>query len=116
MELKTPRSALADLPMVVSKTNGVILLRRSRATIQSFTGETGGGKVELPGSRATAAAPRFSGCRPRATQVRVRYPEGVSTVADADLNLTGTRDRSMLRGHGHHSAHRLQSAIGLQLR
>jgi translocation and assembly module TamB len=30
--------------------------------------------------------------------VRVRYPEGVSTVVDASLNLTGTSDRSMLAG------------------
>jgi translocation and assembly module TamB len=34
----------------------------------------------------------------RATEVRVRYPEGVSTVANATLNLTGTSDRSMLSG------------------
>jgi translocation and assembly module TamB len=34
----------------------------------------------------------------RAEQVRVRYPEGVSTVANASLSLTGTRDQSMLSG------------------
>ena len=30
--------------------------------------------------------------------MRVRYPEGVSTVANADINLTGTADSSVLAG------------------
>ena len=34
----------------------------------------------------------------RATQVRIRYPEGVSTVADANLNFTGSDVRSNLEG------------------
>ena len=33
-----------------------------------------------------------------ADQVRVRYPEGVSTVANAKLNWTGTQDRSTVAG------------------
>jgi translocation and assembly module TamB len=33
-----------------------------------------------------------------AREVRIRYPEGVSTVANANLNLTGSEDRSMVEG------------------
>ena len=69
-------------------------------------------------SRASSAIrgrASFSNCRRWRTQVRVRYPEGVSTVANADLRLTGTSERSTLGGHHHDSAHRVQSAVGLQL-
>src|ERR1035441_11058874 len=40
----------------------------------------------------------FRSLHARAQQVRVRYPEGVSTVADADLDFTGSSDRSTLSG------------------
>ena len=33
-----------------------------------------------------------------ASRVRIRYPEGVSTVADANISLSGTTDRSLLAG------------------
>ena len=33
-----------------------------------------------------------------ASEVRVRYPEGVSTVANASLKLTGTSEGSLLAG------------------
>ena len=48
--------------------------------------------------RDRAAAPPSSACTPQSSQVRIRYPEGVSTVADASLDLTGTTDRSTLAG------------------
>jgi translocation and assembly module TamB len=34
-----------------------------------------------------------------AKAVRVRYPEGISSVSDADINLTGTSERSVLAGN-----------------
>jgi translocation and assembly module TamB len=89
---------IVDFPNGISKANGEILFSGDRATIQSFTGETGGGKVQLTGFATydgTRAAFQLHG---RAEQVRVRYPEGVSTVADADLRLTGGLERSTLAG------------------
>lgn len=89
---------IADLPNGLTNANGVILFSGDRATIQSFSGETGGGKVDLSGVAGYGPGQSIFRLHARVQQVRVRYPEGVSTVADASLNLTGTLDRSMLAG------------------
>ena len=34
----------------------------------------------------------------KAREVRVRYPEGISSVSDADLTLAGTSERSQTSG------------------
>jgi translocation and assembly module TamB len=87
----------------ISNANGVLVFtgdraNGTRATIQSFSGETGGGKIELTGFASYNGGQTLFRVHARATQVRIRYPEGVSTVADASLNLTGTEDRSNLEG------------------
>jgi len=87
---------VADLPNGLSNANAVILFTGDRATIQSFSGETGGGKVDLFGFAGYGEGGIVFRLHARVTEVRVRYPEGVSTVGNASLNLTGTTDRSML--------------------
>jgi translocation and assembly module TamB len=89
---------VADLPNGITGAKGEIGFAGDRATIQSFTGETGGGTVTLTGFAGYGAGPVIFRLHAQVAQVRVRYPEGVSTVADATLNLTGTSDRSMLAG------------------
>jgi len=106
LEFQNAAFSLNDLPNGISNANGVILLtnevrgaaRENRATIQSFTGETGGGKVTLSGFAAYSGDEAVFRIHARAEQVRVRYPEGVSTVADARLDFTGTTARSELSG------------------
>ena len=89
---------VGDLPNGISNANGTILFTGDRATIQSFRGETGGGTIALSGFAAYSGGPLAYRLHARLDQVRIRYPEGVSTVADASLNFTGTTDRSMLAG------------------
>jgi hypothetical protein len=43
---------ISDVPNGISNANGVLLFTGDRASIQSFTGETGGGKIELSGFAA----------------------------------------------------------------
>ena len=90
--------SLADFPNGVSNANGSILFTKERATIQRFSGETGGGKVTLSGFASYGGGSTIYRLHANVDHVRVRYPEGVSTVADASLSLTGTRDQSMLAG------------------
>jgi len=98
MEFQNAALNIADFPNAISKANGVVLFTRGRATIQSLAGETGGGKIELSGFADYHSGPIMFRLHARADEVRVRYPEGVSTVADASLSLTGTSERSMLAG------------------
>jgi translocation and assembly module TamB len=98
MEFQDAAFNVVDVPNGISRANGLILFTGDRATIQRFTGETGGGKIDLNGFASYAGGSLVFHIRAAAKEVRVRYPEGVSTVADADLRLTGTSDRSNLSG------------------
>jgi translocation and assembly module TamB len=89
---------IAGVPNGISNANGVIGFSAGRASIQSFSGETGGGKIRLSGFAAYEDGQPIFRLHVNLEQVRVRYPEGVSTVADASLNLSGTLARSMLSG------------------
>ncbi|MBZ5585697.1 MAG: translocation/assembly module TamB domain-containing protein, partial [Acidobacteriia bacterium] len=98
MEVQNAAVTLADFPNGLSNGNGVIVFTGDRATIQSLSGETGGGKVRFAGFAAYGGDQTIFRLHANAREVRVRYPEGVSTVADANLNLTGSSERSMLSG------------------
>jgi len=89
---------IADVPNGISDASGTVVFTKDRATIQSLSGETGGGKIELSGFASYGGGQLVFRLHANAREVRVRYPEGVSTVASASLNLTGTSDSSMLSG------------------
>jgi translocation and assembly module TamB len=102
-EFQKASFSIEGVPNGISNANGVLVFvgdktNGTRATIQSFSGETGGGKVELTGFAGYNGGQTIFRVHARATEVRIRYPEGVSTVIDAGLNLTGTSDRSNLDG------------------
>ena len=99
LDIKDATISLTELPVVVSKTNGVILFDGSRATIQSLSGESGGGKVTLTGFAGYGGDALVFRLQATAHELRVRYPEDFSTVANASLSLTGTSDSSTLSGH-----------------
>jgi translocation and assembly module TamB len=90
---------IVDVPNGISNATGTVVFTKDRATIQSLTGETGGGTIELSGFAAYAESPIVFRIHARAREVRVRYPEGVSTTADANLNFSGTSESSTLTGN-----------------
>lgn len=89
---------IADVPNGITNATGVIAFSGDRATIQNLSGETGGGKVELSGFATYTNGQAVFRIHAAAREVRVRKPEGVSTVANADLNFTGSSAHSMLAG------------------
>jgi translocation and assembly module TamB len=88
----------ADLPAGLANANGVVAFNRDTATIQNLTAESGGGRVVLSGFVANENVPRFA-VRADATGVRVRIEQGVSVVANATINLTGTMQSSLASGN-----------------
>ena len=100
-ELHNGEFHYADFVNGLTKANGIIQFNGSRATVQSFTAESGGGKVDatgfvaLTGSTLGGLAFRLD---THAHGVRVRYPEGVSSLSDADITAAGTTDRSEASG------------------
>jgi translocation and assembly module TamB len=110
LEFQKAAFNIVDVPNGISQASGVVLFTKDRATIQSLSGETGGGKIDLSGFVSYGGGQLVFRLRAQAHEVRVRYPEGVSTVANANLNLTGTSDSSMLSG----TVTVLRTAINLQ--
>jgi translocation and assembly module TamB len=98
LELKKGSFYLSGVPNGIDNANGVISLSRDRATIENVTAETGGGKLTLNGFAGFGGGRPTYGLQAVARQVRVRYPQGVSTTLDATLGLSGTAGRSVLSG------------------
>ncbi|MCE5310147.1 MAG: translocation/assembly module TamB domain-containing protein [Acidobacteriales bacterium] len=88
----------SGVPNGLDRANGTVFFDRNRATIESLTAQTGGGTLALNGFLGFGGADTVYRLQATANQVRVRYPEGVSTTANATLNLTGTAGRSLLSG------------------
>jgi len=88
----------AGLSNGLTNANGVITFNGSRANIQTFNAESGGGKVEANGFVTLSAGLVAFRLEAKANDFRLRYPEGVSTVSDADITLAGTSERSQASG------------------
>ncbi len=97
LDLKKASMSLAGLPNGIDNANGLIFLYRDRATIDNLTAESGGGKVAVSGFVNFGGLTSFH-LQAQASEVRVRYPEGVSSSMNAKLAFTGTPERSLLAG------------------
>ncbi|MCS7316029.1 MAG: translocation/assembly module TamB [Bryobacteraceae bacterium] len=97
VELRDAFINYRDLPNGLDKINGIVFLYRDRATIERLTGESGGGKVSLQGFVALGEAPGYW-VQLRASDVRVRYPEGLSSTMNAVLALSGNGTQGVLTG------------------
>ena len=97
MELKNASLYLDDLPNGVDNANGALIFDRNRATIETLTAETGGGKINLAGFIGFGT-PLVYRLQAAVDKVRVRYPEDVSVTFDAKLALNGTSDASTVSG------------------
>ena len=82
----------------LTNANGVVVFNGPRANIQSFHAESGGGKVEATGFAALTGGRIAFRLEAKTRDVRVRYPQGVSTVSDSDVTLAGTSQRSQASG------------------
>ena len=99
MDLKQASLNLRGVPNGIEGANGKIFLSRDRATIENLTARTGGGTLRLDGWVGFGGERATYGLRAAAKQVRVRYPEGVSTTFDAAVELRGSAIRSILSGN-----------------
>ncbi len=98
LDVKRASLHLADITTGISNANGTVLFNGTQATIKSLTGSVGGGSIKLTGEVGLANSELSYRVDAAASSVRVRYPEGVSTSADATLSLRGTTRRSTLSG------------------
>lgn len=88
-----------DFPSGLSDLNGELVLDRNRVQIEKLSGTTGGGTIALTGSASYQGGTFLLDFGANAQGVRLRYPPGVSSTANADLRLTGTSNSALLSGN-----------------
>ncbi len=89
-----------DFPAGLSKVSGGIVFDASRMLFENVRAEVGGGELILSGSLTYGAG--FSGLHyditTRATNVRIRYPVGMSWLTEGTLHLNGGTQGAVLSG------------------
>lgn len=90
--------ALFTFPNGLSKMNGTLSFDQDRLDVKNLTAVSGGGKLTVDGF-VTYQQGIYGDLTASAKGVRVRYPQGVSTMVDAKLRLQGTQQSSLLSGN-----------------
>jgi translocation and assembly module TamB len=98
LEVKNTFISHNDFPSGLSDLNGVLLFDRNRVQIEKLNGTTGGGAIALTGSSTYQNGVLLFDFGATAHDVRLRYPPGVSSTANADVRLTGTSNSALLTG------------------
>jgi translocation and assembly module TamB len=97
LELRHASLNYAEISNGITNANGVVLFNGNNASIQSLSAELGGGKLTVGGFLAYNELMRFR-LSANAAKVRIRLQQGVSAVADANIQLTGGTKASVVSG------------------
>jgi translocation and assembly module TamB len=89
--------SLGDLPNGLSQMNGTLVFDQDRLTVQQLSAITGGGKLQL-GGFITYRQGLYGDLTATGKDIRIRYPQGVSSMADAKLRLQGSENNLLLSG------------------
>lgn len=97
LEVKDASASLLDLPNGLSHITGSLVFAQDRMQIEKLTAHTGGGELDVGGIIAYRNGIYFD-LTAKGSDVRLRYPPGVSSSADATLRYTGSAKSSLLAG------------------
>ncbi|MDR3740650.1 MAG: translocation/assembly module TamB domain-containing protein [Terracidiphilus sp.] len=89
--------ALEDLPNSLSQLKGTLEFNQNRLEVRSLTAVTGGGQLSVGGYLAYQQG-IYADLTVNGKGVRIRYPDGVSSLADANLRIQGTQNTLLLSG------------------
>jgi len=89
--------SLEDLPNGLSQLHGTLEFNQNRLEVRSLTAMSGGGLLSVGGYLAYQHG-IYADLSVTGKQVHIRYPEGVSSLADATLHLQGPQDNLFLSG------------------
>jgi translocation and assembly module TamB len=88
----------AGVPSGLSDLNGSLMFTRDRVHIETLAARTGGGTLDLKGDATYFNQQLNFNLTATGKDVRLRYPPGVSSTADAELHWIGTRSASEVSG------------------
>jgi translocation and assembly module TamB len=89
--------SLEDLPNGLSQLRGTLEFNQNRLEVKSLTAMTGGGQLSVGGYLAYQHG-IFADLTVTGKEVHVRYPVGVSSLADLKLQLQGPQNNLLLSG------------------
>ncbi|MGO9776910.1 MAG: translocation/assembly module TamB domain-containing protein [Terracidiphilus sp.] len=90
--------SLEDVPNGLSQLHGTLEFNQNRLEVKSLTAMSGGGLLSLGGYLAYQHG-LFADLTATGTGIRIRYPQGVSSLADAQLHLQGLQNNLLLSGN-----------------
>jgi len=98
--LQIANGAISDinLPSALTEMNGTLQFSQSQISIQDLSARTGGGSVNFTGRAQLINNQVNFDLGATAESVRLRYPPGVSSTANANVRWTGNFAGSLLSG------------------
>jgi translocation and assembly module TamB len=89
--------SLEDIPNGLSKLHGTLEFNQNRLEVKNLTAMTGGGLLSIGGYLAYQHG-LYADLTATGNGIRIRYPQGVSSLADATLHLQGPENNLLLSG------------------
>jgi translocation and assembly module TamB len=99
LQLQKASINMLGVPNGLSNANGAIVFDGAEARIDNLSAECGGGTLTLTGFIAYGGPQMNFRLQANAHHVRIQYPPGVSTEANATLTAAGNTLRSLVTGN-----------------
>jgi translocation and assembly module TamB len=89
--------SLEDIPNGLSQLHGTLEFSQNRLEVKSLTAMSGGGLLSVTGYLAYQHG-LYADLSVNGKDIRIRYPQGVSSLADAKFHLQGPQNNLLLSG------------------
>lgn len=90
--------ALEDIPNGLSQLEGTLEFNQDRLEVKSLSAVSGGGQLAVTGYLAYQHG-LYADLRVNGKGIRIRYPSGVSSLADGNFHLQGVENSLLLSGN-----------------
>jgi len=97
VEFQNVAMALGDFPNGLSQIKGTLEFIQNRLEIRSLTAMSGGGQLSVGGYLGFQHG-LYADLSATGKSIRIRYPQGISSLADASLKLQGPQNNLQLSG------------------
>jgi translocation and assembly module TamB len=98
LQLENGAISDANLPNALTELNGTLAFSQNQVTVEGLSARTGGGTVNFTGHADLIGRQINFDVEVKADVVRLRYPPGVSSTANAGLHWRGSSSGSLLSG------------------
>jgi translocation and assembly module TamB len=98
VEFRNAALALQDFPNGLSQINGTLEFIQNRLEVRSLTAMSGGGQLSVGGYLGFQHG-LYADLSATGKSIRIRYPQGISSLADANLRLQGPQNNLQLSGN-----------------